>query len=228
MSNDLQSPEAIADANSACERNSTDAAGSVATTEAVNEDRYKLQFEIDKSIRYHNRRKAHYELLHRLFMLGIILSGSAALAQVAKAPEILGGVAAFLGAFDLVFAWSHKARDHQTLASRFADLDLDVIRKEPITDENIRLWTAQRKRIEAEEPPVFNAVEADSWNETCRARGLNRDGQLLIIPCWHRATKNWIRHEGVEYFSEKDTRKRERMKRLRKKFGRRWKKQTPI
>lgn len=71
-----------------------------------------LLFEVDKSLRYHQRRRAHFERWHRWSMLAIVLLGSAAVARWedsisllgVPANAMLGLLTALIGALDLVYA----------------------------------------------------------------------------------------------------------------------------
>lgn len=175
--------------------------------EALKDSEWELSFEIDKSIRYHVRRRAHYEWLHRITMLGIILLGSAAFAGIKDGTEWLAGAAAVLGALDLVYSWSHKARDHQQLAYRFADLEIQLVQLKDRTLDVIAELTARRKRIEVDEPPTYYALEADCWNESCRAKSDDDEYEKLHIPFLCRRMRNWLRFEGMEFKKVKISRR---------------------
>jgi hypothetical protein len=61
-------------------------------------NRDALDFSVEKSMRYHARRQAHYEWLHRSIMFLVILSGSAAFGHLFGSPRLLGFAAALFGA----------------------------------------------------------------------------------------------------------------------------------
>jgi hypothetical protein len=70
----------------------------------------RLSFGIEKSLRYHHRRRGFFDAAHNFVMFGVLICGSAAFAGAW--PTMAGAAAAILGALDLVFQFSHKARDH--------------------------------------------------------------------------------------------------------------------
>jgi hypothetical protein len=159
-----------------------------------------LKFAIDKSIRYHQRRRAHYDRIHRMLMFLIILSGSAAFASVTVPfvpSQWFGAVAAVIAALDLVWGFSHRARDHEILVRDFTELAATVNATE-ISVPALAAWTNRRLEIEAKEPPTFWAVEADCYNEAARA--LDADREFLVsIPWMHRRLMNWWRFERHSY-----------------------------
>ena len=83
----------------------------------------RLKFSIDRSIRYHARRRSFFDLFHKISMFLIIVFGSTAFAAYFKeAAGFLGLVAALIAALDLVVGFSMKARDHALLYMRFMDI----------------------------------------------------------------------------------------------------------
>ena len=69
----------------------------------------KLDFGVEKSMRYHQRRRAHYDWIHRVIMFFTVVSGSVTFSNVIGLPHIFGAVAALLAAIDLV--WSPSPRE---------------------------------------------------------------------------------------------------------------------
>jgi hypothetical protein len=131
-------------------------------------------------------------------MLGIIVTGSAAAAKFKGVEFYLSLAAAVIGAVDLVYSPSIRAAEHAALHRRFSEL-LSAIRVagNP-SSEQIQSWQAERLKIEADEPPIFWAVEADCWNETQRALGRNKD-KPNHIPWWKRPLRHFIRFEGADF-----------------------------
>ena len=152
----------------------------------------KLDFGIEKSMRYHQRRRGHYELLHKFIMFLTIICGSAAFAQVLGLSEYFGAATAFFAAGDLVWGLSHLARDHEILFRRFSDLAIAIRTTVSPTQESYAEWLQKRISIEADEPPIYWALEADCDNEVRRARG--KDEKLIQIDWWARLTMYWRRH----------------------------------
>jgi hypothetical protein len=130
-----------------------------------------LKFALDKSIRYHQRRRAFFEMAHRAVMFLVIMTGSGAAFEIFGDGRLLATIAALLGAFDLAYSPGSRARDHIILHQRFSSLLAETMRISVPSDQEIRNWTAERLRIEADEPPIFWALEKDCHNEVCFARG---------------------------------------------------------
>lgn len=155
-----------------------------------------LNFAIEKSMRYHQRRRAHYERLHRLVMLLIIISGSAAFARYQ--PEFAGLGATVLGALDLVFGLGTKARDHHVLYRQFSDLARRARKIEGPAPAELEELRNERLAIEVDEPPIFWALETDCYDEVCRAWG-RQPSQQHELRWYHRLLMHWLRFEQASF-----------------------------
>jgi hypothetical protein len=129
-------------------------------------------------------------------MLGVLLSGSAAFANALDNPRWFGLVAATLGALDLVFGFSHRARDHEVLHKRFTDLAADLRTTASPTQEEVQRWERRRLEIEADEPPTYWALEASCWNEVAHAWG--RSGSVRLS-FWQHLLMNWRTFDKTEF-----------------------------
>ena len=155
------------------------------TLEAIVGD---LDFGVEKSMRYHQRRRGFYDFFHKTFMFLIVVAGSAAFSGLSG---MFAAVAAVLASIDLVWGLSHRARDHEVLFRRFSDLAIRI-RTEEQTEASYRVWMGERVSIEKDEPPIYWALEADCDNEVRRAR--SKDAELVKIGWWCRKTMYFIRH----------------------------------
>lgn len=153
-----------------------------------------LRFSIDKSLRYHQRRRGFFDSAHKWTMFGVILCGSATVASAA--PTFAGAVGLLLGTADLVFGYSQKARDHEQLYRRFVELGIKA-RQSAATDDGVQALTIERERIEADEPPVFWLLEADCDNETTIAWGLDHKNGLVPLSWYHIWLMNFWRADAV-------------------------------
>ena len=163
----------------------------------LNQEIDELNFAVEKSMRYHQRRRGYYDHFHRMVMFLVVVLGSAAFADIIEeASSYLAAAAAALAAIDLVWVFSHKARDHEILFRRFGDLAIKI-RSEKATPESYACWEKQRLSIENDENPIFKALEADCDNEVRHAWG--RSQKLVHIDPWSRLTMNWIRHAERTY-----------------------------
>jgi len=154
-----------------------------------------LDFAIEKSLRYHQRRRAHYERLHKIVMFGVILSGSIVFAEITPYMGLVGVVLATL---DLVFGFAPKSRDHVMLHSDFTALAIDIRSTSEPDQQKLNEWTRRRLEIEAKEPPTFWAIEASCYNEVCFARGCEKEGLVQLKPR-HKIFMNWIKFESEAF-----------------------------
>ena len=159
----------------------------------LHEERYKLRFGVERSIRYHARMAGRYETIYKFFMFVTILMGSASFGELSNQPEIWGGFAAAIAAFVLVYAPGNRAACHRNLHSRFSDLAIDM--ESECTDINLKKWTKTRLQIEQNEPPIFWALNRDCHNEVCKA--WDRLDYVKKIGFWKRLTMYLLRHDHV-------------------------------
>ena len=155
-----------------------------------------LDYAVEKSMRYHQRRRGFYDSFHKAVMFLIVVLGSAAFAEVIVEAPYLAAAAAVLAAIHLVWGLSNRARDHEILFRRFSDLAIKI-RSEEATSESYASWKKERISIETDEPPIFKALEADCDNEVRHAWG--RDKKLVHVGLWSRLTMNWRRHAKNTY-----------------------------
>ena len=169
-----------------------------------------LDFVVDKSMRYHQRRRAFYDGFHKVLMMGVILSSSSAVAwfDVSEIPW-LALCATLIAAFDLVASPSHKSRDHQMLYGRFSELAIKI-RARPISEDLYYDCVAERIRIESKEYPVYYALDVDCHNEVCQALGA--DDKMRKITWWQRFTRNLCCHAGEEFPERKPANNKEKEK----------------
>lgn len=149
-----------------------------------------LDFGVEKSLRYHQRMRGHYDALHRSMMFLVLVGGSAAFAGVVEWAHYFSAAVALIAAVELVWGISHRARDHEILHKRFSDLAVSIRTTLP-SGEAYRGWLARRIEIESDEPPIHWALEADYDNEVRLARGRS---DLARIGWWPRLTMYYQRH----------------------------------
>ena len=158
-----------------------------------------LDFGVEKSKRYHQRRRGFYDSLHKIIMFLVIVSGSAAFAELSL--NFAAG-AVVLAAIDLVWSPALLARKHEMLFRDFSDLAIDIRAKTP-NDRAYKALDKKRLVLEKDEPPVYKALEAHCDNEVRRAWG--RDSELVEIGCWSWLTMYVLRHDKVVYKSISNT-----------------------
>lgn len=157
----------------------------------------KLNFGIELSMRYHQRRRAFHERNHNVIMFLIIILGSAAFSEVFEESfRYFVALTTGLAALDLVWKPSHRSRDHEVLFRRFSVLASDL-RTGALSADSYAKWKKERVMIEAEEPPVYVALANDCHNEVNRAR--DTSVPLVEIGRWYRCTMNLLRHAEMRF-----------------------------
>lgn len=146
--------------------------------EDMTEDQHALFFDVRRSIRYHDRRRAFFGLMHQVTSgLTILLAGSV-LFDIARPGDnpwwmlAVAAVAAIISAFDMVVGYASKAGLHGELKARFGDLEMAILKG----DNSDPTWEAhriERLRIEQDEPPIYRALDMLCHNELMRADGYN-------------------------------------------------------
>lgn len=137
---------------------------------------FSLEFGVQRSARYHNRRRRFFEGLHRTTSALAVLFGSATLTSIfAKLPEgytvaMALGVTA-LGSIDLVVGFASSAWAHADLARGFIDLEAQMLGA-PRTEAELHRFKAARLAIERDEPPVLHVLNVICHNDLARAMGL--------------------------------------------------------
>ncbi|MEM9360447.1 MAG: hypothetical protein AAGB04_30080 [Pseudomonadota bacterium] len=154
-----------------------------------------LRFDVDRSRRYHQRRRAHYDRVHQFIIFLVIISGSAAFADALGNAQWFGLATAVLGALDLVGGFSHKSRDHEVLHRRFVDLAAQIELGSSPTEKDLQVWKSKVLAIEADEPPIFWAVDQDCYNEI--AVSWERPEYFRKMPPHRRLLKHFMRFDDV-------------------------------
>lgn len=152
----------------------------------------RLAFAAEVSIRYHARRKNHYDSMFKIMMLGVILlSGWAFLLGIAEKAFIGLGVIG-LAASTLVWNITARAREHDVLRSEYQTL-LDQIRLCGMpSEQDIKNWRHLRQRIQTKEPPIYWAVANDCYYEVARAWDLDPKDRGTL-PLLLKPFINWFR-----------------------------------
>lgn len=138
--------------------------------------RWAVLWSVQRSQRYHARRRTFYERWNKGTALVSILGGSAVFAGLTKYFDdrlIAAGASAALimSAVDLVASTVQQARLHDDLRRRFCALEQEIQREEEPDLTTIARWRAQRLEIEADEPPTYVALNLLCENELGAAYG---------------------------------------------------------
>lgn len=166
-------------------------------TRDMNDAQYGLLFDVRRSVRYHDRRRAFFERMHQVTAgLTVLLAGSV-LFDLARPGETaawlasLAVVAALLSAWDIVVGYAGKASLHKDLKARFGALEMTMLSGDGSPDA----WHGfqiERLRIEQDEPPVFRALDLLCHNELALAEGFDRNDKAHFehLTRWQRVTRH--------------------------------------
>lgn len=161
----------------------------------MDEDIEDILFGIRRSVRYHERRGAHYDFLQRLTNIATILLAGVVLMQLAGATSplwvrVLAGIGAILSALDLVVGFGRHANLHRDLRQQFIELERRC------HEGNSGAELMQRRLdIESREPAVYRALDVLCHNEICACMGYSRATKpeyFYDVPWYRRATANYL------------------------------------
>ena len=96
-----------------------------------------VAFQVDKSLRYHQRMRGFYDTAHRVFMSMLISTGGGALSEK---PQYTVAISAAVVVINLVCSPSHRGRVHHLLQGRFSDMMI-AIRTGDWTRKNLDIWS---------------------------------------------------------------------------------------
>lgn len=173
----------------------------------MNDEQYGLFFDVRRSIRYHDRRRAFFERLHQLTGgLTVMLAGSVLfdLARPGDNPKwllALATVAAALSTWDMIVGYAAKAGTHRELKTRFGALEMAVLTGDATPDAWLK-HRLERLRIEQDEPPIFRVLDLLCHNELLRADGLRPEGAAAAhfarIGAWQRLTRHLLHWADID------------------------------
>lgn len=137
---------------------------------------HKLLFDVRRSIRYHDRRRAFFQRMHQITGVLTILLAGGVLFELAGTGEtslwlkLLGLIAAVFSAVDIIIGYARQANRHADLRKRFCVLEIAVnTGGKPVSD-----YANDRLAIEQDEPPVYRALDLLCQNEQLVAQGYSR------------------------------------------------------
>lgn len=170
-------------------------AASAGTIEA---DAWRRAFSAERNAVYHLARESWYDACHSLVMFLVIVTSTGAV--VGLAAEV--GWAAYspvipvvLGALDMAFRFSEKARRHGYLSRRSKEVAADLTANIP-TEDSVRAATGRLWAIYGEESAEFCVVNAIAYNQV--ARHVGRGEQQIPTRWWQRFMRHVLRFETAD------------------------------
>ena len=139
-----------------------------------------LLFNVRRSVRYHDKRRHHFERVHNFVTFVAFLLGTGTVAAsveafntpiwVRLAPSV---IASTLLGVALVYRVSAKAALHNDLKRRFIVLEqrIEDLRASSNEGQNMVELIKEKLSIEADEPPIKRILDVICHNELVRAMG---------------------------------------------------------
>ncbi|MFC5392832.1 hypothetical protein [Bosea vestrisii] len=175
--------------------------GSTTATGQSLTDRDIEAMRCERGVWYHDDLERHYTRLHRILMFAVIVAGAGAGAQISESlgwfdAKWLGIAGAIIGAIDIAWDISGKARLHATLKR-----DAVNILERVTSGAELEEVRAAIARSHADEPTMMHAVNFMAYNAVQRARG-RPESTCVEVGAGKRLLRHWIAFTP-ESFSDK-------------------------
>lgn len=168
----------------------------------IESKKWDLEFSTRRSCRYHSRRKGYFEFLHKIstFLIIVLSSGSflSIYSQTYIQPAWIALVITLIATGDLVIGFSSMANKHEMLYRKFNELLIEIDTAQNPSEELISNWKRKRLTIEADEPPIYRALDSSCHNEECRSSGCD-EGEFVPISYWQRRLRHLLRFSEVNW-----------------------------
>ena len=169
----------------------------------VAEGWHDLLFGVRRSIRYHARRRRHFDRLARTSVFLSLVFGSATFAALLGViskdqatsqhlAAIFALVVTVVSAVDLVLGSALRARDNHDLEREFSALEREILLAEKIDAPTLAKLTAKRLEIEEKEEPPLRVLDTLCHNELVRAMGYDEATYTKRVSWLQRALANWV------------------------------------
>jgi hypothetical protein len=161
---------------------------------------FDLLFAVRRSIRYHGRRAAWFDDLHRVTNVMAILISGVVLVEIGGGTvpgfiAVVAVVCAILAAFDMVLGYARQANAHRGLRDRFCELESKIISAG--SADSLPTWLVERSQIERDEPAPYRALDLLCHNETARSIGCTDPNDFTSITLWQRITCHLWRWSNI-------------------------------
>ena len=157
---------------------------------------FALRHKALRNALYHAARRQWLEGWSRFFnFCVIVLSASATVAiieQVEFVNVALPLITTAVGAIQLVYDFSGKAKDHAFLQSRYYGVMASIDECVDISEQMCANWEAEFSRVAADAPPTMRALDAVCDNQATST--LLGGGPRLNVTKWQWATRNYLPH----------------------------------
>ncbi len=164
---------------------------------SIEKDRHSLMFDVRRSVRYHNRRRAFFDRWGLITNATTIFFGSATILTILQDSGLKwlavtsAALVTLFSTVDLVVGTTRAGRLHSDLSRRFIDLEREMTQAGAYDEATQRLFTARRLEIEADEPPILRVLDSICHNELMRAMGYDQSKMLKI---------GWLQRRLSQFF----------------------------
>lgn len=160
-------------------------------------ERWNLLWGVERSVKYHDRRRGFFLVCHRLVLgtgimvaaTGVAVAHDVLLPQWLTTASLIAGTAFLL---DLIADFSGAATLHTDLKNRFADLEREIVKADQGTD--LRPMIDRRLEIQKDEPRIMRALDLLCHNELARAKGI---ADTYGIPWYKQMTANFFAWQDI-------------------------------
>ena len=159
-----------------------------------------LLFNIRRSIRYHNRRRRHYQNLNNGILFFVLLVNSATVAAVSTevipylSPWLIWAIGIAVSAiiiFGIVTGATQKGWLHIDLARQFIELEKELLASEQDEQKVVVEVTNKMLDVEASEPPILQVLDTICYNDLKRAMGYKQE-QLIKVGLFQRLCADFV------------------------------------
>ena len=172
--------------------------------DALTQEQYKLLFDVRRSARYDDRRRAFFDRLQQINSgMAILLSGSV-LFDIARPGDtpgwmyVLAVAAAVLSVWDIVVGYARMADRHRDLRARWCQMEIDMLAADP--ESGWSDFSRCRLEIEKDEPPVYRALDVLCHNELLVADNHGKPGECegwFNLPPYQRWTSQVFQWHNI-------------------------------
>jgi hypothetical protein len=149
---------------------------------------------------YHGARRGWLDGWSRLYTFVVILGGTGTAADLVRSSStltlILGAIITSIGALQLVFDFSGRARNHELLQKRYFELMAEIEGTTVPTIDLCARWDAEVTKISADEPPTLRVLDTIADNQATAAL-LPVKGPRLKVTWWQSITRHVFPHNSA-------------------------------
>ena len=152
-----------------------------------------LEYQLDLSVRYHDKRRGFFERINRVITILTALTslGAVGILLTKASPQMqawLTAAVAFFALTELVVQTGHRAHAHMDLRCRYIDMQRTII---SAANPNLKELIGQKLLIDADEPAKLRILALIVHNEVVRKRN-SGDKHLVKLSFFQRLVAPWF------------------------------------